>query len=181
MSASLADYVRRWVIGESYSRDDVELVIRPLGVAVKPEAVLSARNPSDISSAVRGAVERRRRRVDARRRRLALASDNNNAGVVNGAALTSAPSSSAPPPANGVRSAAIEVTRGCDELSGRLMRGDEAASGRLGEGGETEQGGEMARRRGNGTPTRPRYQQAAPTERNSTSKSDWYMTGSTDV
>jgi hypothetical protein len=96
----LAEYVRRSVPGESYARDEIDVVFRPLGVAL-PDAMLTAATPytpADILSLVRVAVNRKQ---------------SNSRHVTNG--------SSGGGKEGGVRRVAIEVTRACDELSGRLQ------------------------------------------------------------
>lgn len=95
----LAEYVRRSVPGESYARDEIDVVFRPLGVALPDTMITAATSytPADILSLIRVAVNRKQ--SNSRH-----AANSSNSGGKEG----------------GVRRVAIEVTRACDELSGKL-------------------------------------------------------------
>jgi len=95
--SGLAEYVRLFIPGESYSRDEVDVVLRPLGVAL-PNTFLTSMTsytPTEILSVVREAVNRKQ---------------SSSRAIVNGSGKE-----------GGLSRAAIEVTRACDELSGRLQ------------------------------------------------------------
>ena len=92
LSALFTEFVRRRVTGESYVRDECDVVFRPLGVAL-PDDFLSRAppRPADLAALLASLADRKRPAGGGREQR-------------------------------GVTRAAIEVTRGCDELSGRLLR-----------------------------------------------------------
>ena len=87
----LGEYVRRLVTTESYCRDEIEVVFRPIGVVLEPETVFTDATPEVILSLIHTAIDEKRK--------------SNKKTNKDG---------------NGVSVAAIEVTRACDELSGRL-------------------------------------------------------------
>ena len=104
LSSLLADFVRRRVTGESYVRDACDVLFRPLGVAL-PDDFLSRApaRPADLAAFLAS--------LDDRKRSLGGGGGREQQGVTR---------------------AAIEVTRACDELSGRLLRTgefDAAAAG----------------------------------------------------
>ena len=91
LSALVDELVRRRVSGESYVRDECDVVWRPLGVAL-PDDFLSRgpSRPADLAALLASFADRKRPGREQQQQ--------------------------------GVTRAAIEVTRGCDELSGRLLR-----------------------------------------------------------
>ena len=92
LSTLLADFVRRRVAGESYMRDACDVVWRPLGVALPDDFLSRAPSRPADLAALLAGSAVDRRRPASGREQ------------------------------QGVTRAAIEVTRGCDELSGRLLR-----------------------------------------------------------
>jgi len=92
LSSLLTNFVRRRVTAESYMRDDCDVVFRPLGVAL-PDDFLSRAAPRPAELAsLLSSLADRKRPGSGGREQ------------------------------QGVTRAAIEVTRGCDEMSGRLLR-----------------------------------------------------------
>ena len=91
LSTLFADFLRRRVTSESYVRDECDIVFRPLGVAL-PDDFLSRAPPRPAELVAQlASFADRKRSVCGGREQ------------------------------QGVTRAAIEVTRGCDELSGRLL------------------------------------------------------------
>jgi len=93
LSSLLANFVRRRATVESYMRDECDVIFRPLGVAL-PDDFLSRAptRPAELASLLASLADRRR--------------------TVSGGGREQ----------QGVTRAAIELTRGCDEMSGRLLR-----------------------------------------------------------
>jgi len=91
LSSFLTNFVRRRVTAESYMRDDCDVVFRPLGVAL-PDDFLS-RGPTRPAelASLLASLTDRKRPASGGREQ------------------------------HGVTRAAIELTRGCDEMSGRLL------------------------------------------------------------
>ena len=98
LSALFTNYIRRRVTVESYMRDECDVVFRPLGVAL-PDDFLSRAPPRPADMVALLASLADRKRP-----------------AVGGMEQ------------QGVTRAAIEVTRGCDEMSGRLLRTGEFES-----------------------------------------------------
>ena len=100
LSSPFANFVRLRVTGESYARDECDVVFRPIGVSL-PDDFLSRAppRPADLAALLASFADRKR--------------------PVSGASREHQ---------QGVTRAAIELTRGCDELSGRLLKNGEFES-----------------------------------------------------
>lgn len=92
LSALVTNFVRRRVTSESYMRDDCDVVFRPLGVALPDDFLSRAPSRPTDLAALLASLADRKRPASGGREQ------------------------------QGVTRAAIELTRGCDEMSGRLLR-----------------------------------------------------------